>query len=104
MRDLESDKNSNKNTLAVKLGGEFAKYYHYYLLISALIFALVYTSFTYKSPWQFLFVFAFIPVFKHFLTVYKTKDLRCLDPELKKLALSTFLFAILFGLGTFVAA
>jgi len=99
MRDLESDKKSHKNTLVVKIGAEFAKYYHYYLLITAFILALIFTSFTYKSPWQFLFIVAFIPVFRHVLIVYKTKDLKNLDPELKKLALSTFLFSILFGLG-----
>ncbi len=99
MRDLESDKLAHKNTLAVKIGGEFAKYYHYYLLITAFILALAYTTFTYKSAWQFLFVFAFIPIFLHLLRVYKTEDLKDLDPELKKLALSTFLFSILFGIG-----
>ncbi|HHC79170.1 MAG TPA: 1,4-dihydroxy-2-naphthoate polyprenyltransferase, partial [Flavobacteriia bacterium] len=31
--------------------------------------------------------------------VYKNKEAKDLDPELKKLALSTFLFAILFGIG-----
>ncbi len=99
MRDLESDKKSQKNTLVVKIGAEFAKYYHYYLLITAFILTLIYTSFTLSSAWQFLFVVAFIPIFKHLLAVYKTKDLKNLDPELKKLALSTFLFSILFGLG-----
>ncbi|MFK5891339.1 MAG: 1,4-dihydroxy-2-naphthoate polyprenyltransferase [Flavobacteriaceae bacterium] len=99
MRDFESDKKAQKNTLVVKIGAEFAKYYHYYLLIAAFILALVYTIFTLKSAWQFLFALSFIPIFKHLLTVYKTKDLKNLDPELKKLALSTFLFALLFGIG-----
>jgi len=99
MRDLESDKLANKNTLVVKIGAEFAKYYHYYLLISAFIFTLIFISFNYKSPWQFLFIIAFMPILKHLQTVYHTKDLKNLDPELKKLALSTFLFAILFGIG-----
>ena len=69
------------------------------LLITAFVMALLFASFTYQSPWQFLFIIAFIPIFKHLLTVYKTKDLKNLDPELKKLALSTFLFSLLFGLG-----
>jgi len=99
MRDLESDKLAHKNTLVVKIGAEFTKYYHYYLLITAFVMALLFASFTYQSPWQFLFIIAFIPIFKHLLTVYKTKDLKNLDPELKKLALSTFLFSLLFGLG-----
>jgi len=99
LRDRLSDKKANKRTLVVKIGEEFAKYYHYYLLTAAFLLALLYTSFHYSSPKQFLFIIAFIPIFVHLNTVYKNTDTTQLDPELKKLALSTFLFAILFGLG-----
>ena len=99
MRDRESDQKSGKNTLVVKIGEEFAKYYHYYLLFSAFIFSFLYTMINFSSRWQFLFLIAFIPIFFHMFTVYKNKDPKKLDPELKKLALSTFLFAVLFGLG-----
>lgn len=99
MRDRESDAKANKKTIVVKIGEEFAKYYHYYLLIAAFLFALLYTMQEYNSPLQFLFLIAFIPIFKHLYFVYKTKYVKNLDPELKKLALSTFLFAIFFGLG-----
>jgi len=99
MRDRESDTKANKRTIVVKIGEEFAKYYHYYLLIGAFIFSLLYVTLHYKSPIQFLFLIAFIPIFKHLVTVYKNTNAVELDPELKKLALSTFLFAVLFGLG-----
>jgi 1,4-dihydroxy-2-naphthoate octaprenyltransferase len=99
MRDRESDAKAKKNTLVVKIGEEFAKYYHYYLLIAAFLFALLFVMIHYSSPVQFIFLLAFIPIFKHMITVVKNKKLADLDPELKKLALSTFLFSILFGLG-----
>ena len=99
MRDRESDLNSGKLTLVVKIGEEFAKYYHYYLLIAAFLFAFLYTAIHFKSYRQFVFLIAFIPIFKHLLTVYKNRDSKKLDPELKKLALSTLLFSLLFGLG-----
>lgn len=99
LRDRESDVKANKRTLIVKIGEEFGKYYHYYLLSASFMFALLYVLFHYKSPFQFLFVLAYIPIFKHLYTVYKTDDVKELDPELKKLAVSTFLFAILFGWG-----
>jgi len=99
MRDMESDVKSGKNTLVVKIGNEFAKYYHYYLLISSLLFALLYMMIHYKSPYQFLFIIAYIPILKHFMVVYKNRIPKLLDPELKKLAISTFLFSIFFGLG-----
>lgn len=99
MRDRLSDKNSGKNTLVVKIGEEFAKYYHYYLLISAFLAALLYTSINFSSAKQYLFIIAFVPIFNDMLFVYRNKNPKDLDSELKKLALSTFLFAILFGLG-----
>jgi len=99
MRDIDSDSKSGKNTLVVKIGAKFAKYYHYYLLVAAFLFSFSYVIIHYRSVWQFLFVIAYIPVFKHLITVYHNTDAKKLDPELKKLALSTFLFAFLLGLG-----
>jgi 1,4-dihydroxy-2-naphthoate octaprenyltransferase len=99
MRDRESDIKSGKKTLVVKIGSEFAKYYHYYLLISSFLFTLLYTMIHFKSPFQFLFIIAYIPILKHLMVVYKNRTPKLLDPELKKLAISTFLFSIFFGLG-----
>ena len=99
MRDRSSDKKSGKNTIVVKIGDEFAKYYHYYLLIASFLMAFLYTTINFVSIKQFLFVFAFIPIIKHLITVYNITDPKDFDPELKKLALSAFLFSILFGLG-----
>ncbi len=102
MRDRESDTKANKKTLVVKIGDEFAKYYHYYLLIASFLLALIYVMLHFRSPKQFLFVIAFVPIFKHLYTVYKNVDAKKLDPELKILALSTFLFALLFGIGQII--
>tara|TARA_R110001583_G_scaffold47473_2_gene148691 strand:+ start:14921 stop:15817 length:897 start_codon:yes stop_codon:yes gene_type:complete len=99
MRDRASDIKSGKKTLVVKIGVEFAKYYHYYLLISSFLFTLLYMMIHFKSVYQFLFVVAYIPITKHLIVVYNNKVPKLLDPELKKLAISTFLFSILFGLG-----
>jgi 1,4-dihydroxy-2-naphthoate octaprenyltransferase len=102
MRDRASDIKSGKNTLVVKIGIEFAKYYHYYLLIASFLFSVLYTLIHYTSIYQFIFVLAFIPIIKHIIVVYKNQDPSLLDPELKKLAISTFLYAILFGLGLII--
>jgi len=101
MRDRESDLKSNKRTFVVKIGIEMAKYYHYYLLVASFLFSLIFSTITFKSPYQFLFLFAFIPIGKHFVTVFNNGNSKYLDPELKKLALSTFLFSILFLIGCF---
>lgn len=103
MRDRESDVKSGKNTLVVKIGAQFAKYYHYFLLISAFLVAFLYSIIHFKAICQFLFILAYVPIFKHVILVYKNKIPKLLDPELKKLAISTFLFSILFGFGLYLA-
>ncbi|TVR86830.1 MAG: 1,4-dihydroxy-2-naphthoate octaprenyltransferase [Saprospirales bacterium] len=99
MRDLRTDKKSKKFTVAVKLGARKARFYHFALIASAFVLALIY-AFTYsENPSEWLFLIAFVPLFIHLKKVAGTEDLEKLDPELKKVALSTFLFALLLGLG-----
>jgi 1,4-dihydroxy-2-naphthoate octaprenyltransferase len=99
LRDSEEDEKNNKNTLVVKLGTEKAKKYHYFLIIGALISALLYVYTSYESLYQLVFLVAFIPLFKNIKTVAQNTIPAELDGELKKVALSTFFFAILFGIG-----
>ncbi|WP_369049464.1 1,4-dihydroxy-2-naphthoate octaprenyltransferase [Tenacibaculum sp. UWU-22] len=99
MRDRENDAQSGKNTLVVKIGSEKAKKYQYILIIGSLISALLYVCITYKTTFQFIFLIAYIPLIKHLHVVCVNKEPSLLDGELKKVALSTFLFAVLFGIG-----
>lgn len=99
LRDREEDQKNNKNTLVVKLGTVKAKKYHYSLIIGALVSALIYVALNYESVYQLIFLVAFIPLIKNIKTVAENKIPAALDSELKKVALSTFLFAILFGIG-----
>ncbi|MFD2562221.1 1,4-dihydroxy-2-naphthoate octaprenyltransferase [Aquimarina rubra] len=99
MRDHDSDKKAKKNTLVVKLGIAQAKKYHYFLILGAISSMVIFLFFTYQNYANLLFLVAFIPLVIHLIKVEKTKDTKDLDPELKKVALSTFLLAILFSLG-----
>lgn len=99
MRDVNSDRKSGKNTLVVKIGEEFARYYHIYLLTSAILFALLYNVINFKSFYQFIFLIICYPLFLQAKFVWNNRSPEKLDPELKKLALSTLFFAVLFGLG-----
>ena len=101
LRDREQDKTNKKNTLVVKLGVVRAKKYHYFLIIGALITALIYTVLNFSSIYEFVFLVAFIPLVKNMITVSRNNTPAELDGELKKVALCTFLFAILFGIGQF---
>ncbi len=98
MRDEASDKKSNKNTIVVKIGGAKAKQYHYFLIVSAMALVLVFAILSEYRLDQYLFLLAYIPLTKHLITVYKNQDPKALDPELKKLALSTFALSILLAL------
>ena len=98
MRDRIEDAKTNKNTLVVKMGSQKAKLYHYTLIILALICAVTYVQLHYNSPIQYMFLLAFIPILLNIVTVAKNIIHKELDSELKKVALSTFLFAILFAI------
>ncbi|MEO9571511.1 MAG: 1,4-dihydroxy-2-naphthoate octaprenyltransferase [Polaribacter sp.] len=99
LRDRVEDKKNKKNTLVVKLGNKKAKKYHYFLILGALVSALVYTFLDFRTIYQFVFLIAFVPLIKNVKTVAINKNPAELDSELKKVALSTFLFSILFGIG-----
>jgi 1,4-dihydroxy-2-naphthoate octaprenyltransferase len=97
MRDIGNDKKNKKNTIVVSLGSSKAKIYHYILICLGMALTLLYTGINYHSISQFTYSIAFIPLLMNLVTVYKNKEPKLLDSELKKVALSTFLFAILFG-------
>lgn len=98
MRDQESDAKANKNTVVVKNGNAWARNYHFFLMISAMVLVLIFALLNDFHFDQYIFLFAYIPLTIHLVTVYKNKDPKLLDPELKKLALSTFLLSILLSL------
>ncbi len=95
MRDVVNDQASGKITLAVKLGSEKAKIYH------VVLFAVAWTSIAAymllsKAPVVSAIVFLVLPIhIIHLVKVKKNKEPENLDPELKKIALSTFLIALI---------
>ena len=103
MRDEHNDKANNKNTLVVKMGLKKAKIYHYILILDGMALLVIHTYLTFESYWQWLFLFPFLILFKHLFFVKKTTENKALDPELKKVALSTFFISILYFLGIFLS-
>lgn len=95
MRDQVSDAQSGKNTMVVKMGAKNAKLYHYSLIIIALALTLVFAVLSNFKAAQYLFLIAYVPLLLHVKTVAKNTVPRDLDPELKKVALSTFLLSVL---------
>lgn len=96
MRDIENDKVAGKNTLVVKMGLKNAKKYQHFLVIFPFVLMFVFSigidtriSFSY-----FIFVFLLL----HLSKVRKATKYEDFDPELKKVALSTFALSVLFWL------
>lgn len=101
MRDRANDQKVGKNTLAVKFGFKGSKIYHF------ILFIIAYSTFPVLLLWigitegsYLYFLVAVLPIFVihviHLRKVYLTKDPKDFDPELKKIALSAFLFSMLF--------
>ncbi|UJH67127.1 1,4-dihydroxy-2-naphthoate octaprenyltransferase [Allomuricauda sp. SCSIO 65647] len=96
MRDIESDRLHGKHTIAARLGYEKAKVYHYLILGLAFVSMLAYSIINYNGLLSAIYLLAFVPILLHIIKVTKTQNPLRLDSELKKLALSTFLLALLF--------
>jgi 1,4-dihydroxy-2-naphthoate octaprenyltransferase len=99
LRDINSDRKANKNTLIVKMGFEKGKKYHYFLVGSAILLSALFGILYYTNIFNLIFFFAYIPLVKHLQTVKKNTEPRLLDPELKKLALTTFFLSVLMAIG-----
>ncbi|MDC6385642.1 1,4-dihydroxy-2-naphthoate octaprenyltransferase [Flagellimonas taeanensis] len=96
LRDVVSDKKHGKITLVVKMGFNNGKRYHFLLMSISFVCFLLYVLVEELSWKQGYFMLAFVPILIHLVKVLKTHDPGQLDGELKKLALSSFLLAILF--------
>lgn len=99
MRDINSDANAGKITMAVKLGLDRAKKYHFFLIIGAMSMTVIFSILYYVEPYNFMYLIAFIPLIIHVKKIRVAKEAYDFDSQLKVLALSTFLFALLLGIG-----
>jgi 1,4-dihydroxy-2-naphthoate octaprenyltransferase len=96
MRDYNSDKSVGKNTLVVYLGQKTSKFYHGILIVLGILFIVGFYIFSDFSKWVYLSMFTAFILSKHLSFVFKNKNPKDLDQELKKVALSTFGLALVF--------
>lgn len=99
MRDIDSDRLSNKLTMAVKLGKQKSKNYHLFVVIGAMMLGIIFVIFYYDSIWNFIFLVSYIPLTIHIIKIIKARNASDFDSQLKVLSLSTFLFSLLLGIG-----
>ncbi len=94
MRDREDDTLKKKKTMVVILGAEKAKRYHTaILLISVLLLAAGISLSGYY--WYFLGLVPLLRLVGHLKRVWQTENAREFDPELKVIALSSFMTSLL---------
>jgi len=103
MRDIVNDKACNKNTLVVKMGSGNSKKYHTFLITMAFMLLTIHIATTPFFKWYYLLPLLTAPIFiKNLKTVKDNTIPKELDPELKKLALGTFLTMVIYGVVSFI--
>lgn len=101
MRDRVNDEKSNKRTLVVMMGANLAKMYHTLLVLGALVCHILFIV-QQNHPMAFIGLVPFTLLLVHVRKVMGTKDPKEFDPELKKVALSTFAVAVLTSVGLMI--
>lgn len=104
LRDIKNDKASGKITMAVRLGFDGAKGYHGILIVGALLCLIAFTAISFVGMPQWGWLIALPALGTHMRTVLRAHDPASLDPQLKKLALTTFFTALAFSAGLILVA
>ncbi len=102
IRDIDSDVQAGKRSLAIKLGRDNAVRYHLGLLTIGVLCAMLFTYLHFQSPWQWLFMLTLPLFFINYRAVLTKTQAMELDPYLKQMALSTLLFVVTFSVGLLV--
>ena len=98
IRDIDSDRIAGKKSIPVRIGRDKAEVYHWTLLILGMLAAGIYISELSFTWTRLLFLLSFPLFIINGVAIQKKREAEALDPYLKQLALSSFLFMILFGL------
>ena len=98
IRDIESDKKAGKFSIPVRMGKRNAALYHIAIVSIGVASAIAYTLKNYSgiAQWAFLLV---VPLFVVICKAVWQKPSEQLDPYLKRMAMATLLFVLLFGIG-----
>lgn len=104
IRDIKSDELAGKRSIPVRIGGRNARFYHWSLLLVAMIATVVFTLLIgQRTAYEWLFLMSYPLFILNGIRVYRYKEVKLLDPLLKQLALSTLVFVLLFGLGVILS-
>lgn len=99
IRDLATDQASGKRTLAVRLGEERARRYHWLLILGAGACVAAFIGLFEPSPWPALCLLAYGPLLRVAWVVQHSRDPGVLNGQLKATALGSLFFNLLLALG-----
>lgn len=99
LRDIDSDRENGKNTLAVRLGPVLARRYHAGLLMGALLCLALFNLFWLHSLWGWLFVLAAPLLVRQTRYVIRELEPVAIRPMLERTVKGALLTNLLFALG-----
>ncbi len=103
MRDIESDKLSGKNSLALRIGFKNAMIYEMVLLQFPLILILIFLAVNgflhSQNYYVFIVMILIIPFAKLRRKIMEVKEPKQLDPFLKQVGILTFMMAVMTAIG-----
>ncbi|MEO0403654.1 MAG: 1,4-dihydroxy-2-naphthoate octaprenyltransferase, partial [Bacteroidota bacterium] len=95
LRDVENDAKTGKKTLVVRMGYQGGKYYHTLLMLVAWTLMITALFLSYHH-WSNFLILGILPLHLwHLKTVHAQQTPKLLDPELKKIAISTFILSLI---------
>ncbi len=98
IRDIESDRLAGKKSIPVRIGRKAAVGYNWFLLIAGNFSVVIFSALV--GTWGGLLAWIALPVMVHVgIGVQKGQDSKAIDPYLKKMALATLLWVMMFGAG-----
>ncbi|KEA50347.1 MULTISPECIES: 1,4-dihydroxy-2-naphthoate polyprenyltransferase [Mangrovibacter] len=103
LRDLDSDRENGKNTLAVRLGPYNARRYHVMLLIGALLCFALFNLFWLKQVWGWLFVLSAPLLLRQCRYILRETNPVAIRPMLEKTVKAALLTNILFIAGIIIS-
>ncbi|MBB6325641.1 1,4-dihydroxy-2-naphthoate octaprenyltransferase [Algoriphagus iocasae] len=98
IRDIESDQVAGKKSIPVRIGKKAAVKYNWFLILGGYVSLLIFCFLS--QSWGASLAFLILPLMLRIgMGVSNGKTSEEIDPYLKKMALSTLLWVILFGVG-----
>ncbi|MCH7400572.1 1,4-dihydroxy-2-naphthoate polyprenyltransferase [Belliella kenyensis] len=98
IRDIESDTIAGKKSIPVRIGKDSAVAYNWFLIIGGNLLIICYAMIN-NASWALLPLITLPMMLKIGLGVARGKDAQSIDPFLKKMAISTLIWTISFGVG-----